>query len=344
MEHWIASAVGGFPLLVLLLLIAGALVLLSKGADILVDEAVSLSVRWGIPKILIGATIVSLGTTLPEASVSVAAAFSGQPDIALGNAVGSIICDTSLIVGIAALIRPLPVQRSITNRQAWIHLGSAVLLVLIALPWSSIGKGLFQTGTIPQWSGFGFLALLVLYLYRTVKKARGTNIETPIPGEDKIEAPDASPTPLVLFKLVLGLALIIIASRILIPAVQETALRANIPKSIIAATLVAFGTSLPELTTAVTAARKGHGELAIGNIIGADILNVLFVVGASAAVTPGGLRVPAHFYLFHFPVMLSVVIIFRISLLSKSRTIGRPIGLFLLLFYIAFVILSYTVI
>ncbi len=344
MEHWITSQAAQLPTLLLIGITAVCLVVLSKGADILVNEAVSLSVRWGIPKIVIGATIISIGTTAPEAAVSVAAAVSGRPDIALGNAVGSIICDTSMIIGIAALIRPLPSQRSVTDKQAWIHLGSALLLVLIALPWSSIGKGLFQTGTFPQWAGFLFLALLALYLYRTVKSSRNSEEASGLPEETAIEDPESSATPVVFLKLLFGLALIVVSSRVLIPAVEETAFRAGIPQSVIAATLVAFGTSLPELVTAVTASRRGHGELAIGNIIGADILNVLFVVGASAAVTPGGLAVPQQFYWFHFPVMLSVVLIFRLTLLSRSGTVGRIPGALLLLFYIAFVILSYTVI
>lgn len=343
MEQIFEAFLETVPTLLIILIIAAALFLLSRGADILVNEAVSLSVRWGIPKMIIGATIVSLGTTLPEVSVSVAAAVGGQPDIALGNAVGSIICDTSMIIGIAALIRPLPVQRSLTDRQGWLHLGSAVLLVLVALPWSTIGQGLTQSGRVPQWSGVLFLLLLAIYLYWTVQRSR--KISTPMADKEEVfNHTDSSPTVLVILKLLAGLVLIILSSRLLIPSVQVVALRAGIPKSIIAATLVAFGTSLPELSTAINASRKGHGELAIGNVIGADILNVLFVVGASAAVTRGGLQVPEHFYLFHFPVMLVVVILFRFSLLSRSRTIGRLPGALLLLFYIAFVVISYTMI
>ena len=341
MEHWTASFLENLPTSVLIIFIAAALYVLSRGADILVHEAVSLSVRWNIPKVLIGATVVSLGTTLPEASVSVAAAASGNPDIALGNAVGSIIADTSLIIGIAALIRPLPVQRSITDRQAWVHLGSVLLLAGIALPWGSISRGLRQSGTVPQWSGFLFLLLLAAYIYRTIQKARSSDGD--LLGEEG-EHPDTSPTPVAVLKLLLGLALIIASSRMLIPSVEITALRAGIPQSIIAATLVAFGTSLPELSTAVAASRKGHGELAIGNIIGADILNVLFVVGAAAAVTPQGLTVPLKFYWFHFPVMIAVVMIFRFSMLSRSSTVGRITGAMLVLFYIAYIVLSFTII
>jgi cation:H+ antiporter len=125
---------------------------------------------------------------------------------------------------------------------------------------------------------------------------------------------------------------------------SSSAGRLGIPKSIIAATLVAFGTSLPELITAVQASRKGHGELAVGNIIGADILNILFVVGASAAVTPGGLTVPSYFYWFHLPFMMAVLLLFRTFL-----TIGRPVisrihGLVLLAVYLLYTILGYIVI
>ncbi len=340
MEHWLAELLDTLPTLLLFTVIAVSLFTLSKGADILVDEAVSLSLRWGIPKMIIGATIVSIGTTLPEASVSVAAAVTGDPDFALGNAVGSIICDTSLIIGIAALIRPLPVQRELTDRQAWIHLGSGLLLVAAALPWSSLGRGISSQGIVPQWMGFVFLALLVVYIYRTIVRARQNSNQLAVEAVHI----DTGPLPSLIFRMVLALALIIVSSRVLIPTVQITAVRMGIPRSIIAATLVAFGTSLPELSTAISASRKGHGELAIGNVIGADILNVLFVVGSAAAVTPAGLTVPVNFTWFHFPVMITVLVLFRLFLLSKSRTVGRLMGTVLLLFYVFYVVASYTII
>lgn len=342
MESWLLELFTRTPLVLLFVIIAIMLVSLSKGADLLVDEAVTLSARWGIPKVVIGATIVSLGTTLPEASVSVAAAFTGDPDIALGNALGSIICDSSLIIGIASLIRPLPVHRSSTNNQSLLQLGAGVLLVTFALPWSSIPE-LFQSqGTITQATGILFVALLVAYIYYSFRRAKRGMLESSEYSE--LSDQDPSPVPLVILKLVIGLVLIILSSKILIPAVQQTAGRLGIPKSIIAATLVAFGTSLPELITAVQASRKGHGELAVGNIIGADILNILFVVGASAAVTSGGLTVPSYFYWFHLPFMMAVLLLFRAFL-----TIGRPVisrihGLVLLAVYLLYTILGYIVI
>ena len=331
MEELIVSFAEGLPFVLLLVLILVLLYLLGKGADLLVDEAVTLSVKWGIPKVLIGATIVSLGTTLPEASVSVMAAIQGNPDLALGNAVGSIICDTGLIVGIAALISPLALNKKIVNRQGWLQFGSGILL---------IGVSLAAGASIPQFAGFIFLALLVLYLIITVRWSKSADEAVP----EELEHTDQSPMPLVLLKLAAGAALIILSSKVLIPTVGVTALRLGIPESIIAATLVAFGTSLPELVTAISAARHGHGDLAIGNILGADILNVLFVVGAAGAVTPAGLPIPADFFYLQFPAMMIVLLTFRIFTLVAKTEIKRWHGIVLLLMYIAYTVISYMIV
>ena len=137
--------------------------------------------------------------------------------------------------------------------------------------------------------------------------------------------------------------MVLIGSRILIPAVEETAFRLNIPDAIIAATLVAFGTSLPELVTAITAVRKGHGELAIGNVLGADVLNVLFVSGAAAAVTKGGLYVPPQFFYLFFPSMIFVVIILRVGIHRASGQFSKTFGFILLIAYIITIVLGYVV-
>ena len=143
-------------------------------------------------------------------------------------------------------------------------------------------------------------------------------------------------------KLLFGIAVVIISSKILIPAVELSAVRIGIPQSIIAATLVAFGTSLPELTTAVTAVKKGHGELAVGNIVGADILNILFVIGASASVTPEGLEVPVNFYKLQIPTMLILLITFRFFSKKHNNNITKKEGITLLGIYIIYIILNFT--
>ncbi|MGL4982020.1 MAG: calcium/sodium antiporter, partial [Treponemataceae bacterium] len=319
---------------VLFAIIAVTLAVLGKGADILVDQAVALSIRWGIPKMLIGATVVSLGTTLPEVTVSVMSALKGSPGLALGNAVGSVICDTGLILGLAAIIQPLPFKKAVVNTQGWIQFNAGLLLVFVSFVFAKTFNVLHNGGQIPQFVGFVFLFLLVIYLIYTVRSSK--NMPT-----EEIEASSNESLLLVACKLILGIFLVIISSKVLIPAVEQTALRLKIPETIIAATLVAFGTSLPELITAITSAKKGHGDLAIGNIIGADILNILFVVGLSAAVTKGGLFVDINFFTVLFPAMIFVLIVFRTSILFSKDSIKRPFGIVLLLAYIAVTVVSY---
>jgi cation:H+ antiporter len=338
LHHWFE----GLPLVVLILIIAVSLYVLAKGADILVEEAVALSKIWGVPPVVIGATIVSLGTTLPEAAVSVAAAVSGNPDLALGNAVGSIITDCGLILGLAAIISPLPLNRSVVNRQGWIQIGAGFLLVLLALPWSHLGSALESGGTVPQWAGFLLLVLLAVYMIFTIKSAQGARKAELEAEVEEADEPRRSNLATVLLLLV-GIALVVGASQVLIPAVEISAVRVGVPQAIIAATLVAFGTSLPELVTSLNAVRRGHGELAVGNVIGADILNVLFVAGASAAVTPAGLYADPRFMKLLFPGMLLILITFRLGVFFQKDSLGRGFGIVLLLLYAAVMGGSYLI-
>jgi len=329
MDVFIQNYLTSFPTLILVLIIAVTLYALSKGADILVDQAVSLSIYLGVPKMIIGATIVSLGTTLPEASVSVLAAVNGNPDLALGNAIGSIIADTGLIIGLAALIGKLPVDKLVVQRQGKIQVWAGILLAFVSLPFFSRSNG-----HIGQSIGWLFILLLILYIYLSIKWTRNSS-----PGKNNSDnniSEEKNPLILQIIKLLIGIALVIGASKILIPTVEITAIRIGIPQSIIAATLVAFGTSLPELITAITAVRRGHGELAIGNIVGADILNVLFVIGAAAAVTKGGLIVPVNFYYLQIPTMLIIILSFRMFSRGENEEITKKEGLFLLAIYILY--------
>ncbi|MGD1817598.1 MAG: calcium/sodium antiporter [Pleomorphochaeta sp.] len=323
---------------ILFAIIAVSLAVLGKGADLLVDEAVSLSYRWGVPKMLIGATIVSLGTTLPEVTVSVVSALQGFPDLALGNAVGSIICDTGLILGVAALINPLPFKKEVVNRQSWLQFSAGALLVLVAFIFGNGFNSFSKGGHIPQYIGWLFLVILVIYIYNTIRQAKRGTIDE---HEENIEV-DQSSTVMIFVKLFVGVALVVLASKVLIPTVQETAIRLHIPETIIAATLVAFGTSLPELITAVTATRKGYGDLAIGNVLGADILNVLFVVGAAASVTKGGLNVDVNFFKLLFPTMLFVLLVCKLAIAFSKEKLNRVVGVVLLAAYLLVTILSYT--
>lgn len=343
------NLLSGLPTLALLAILVVSLLVLAKGADMLVDEAVALSLRFKVPPVVIGATIVSLGTTLPEAAVSVMGALHGNPELALGNAVGSIIADTGLILGLAAIIKPLPLERSVVNRQGWIQLGAGFLLVLACFPWSNPSQ-VFNPeagGVLPQWMGWVFCLLLVAYLYATLRWSKLSK-EDAANAAPLLEVPDPAeqngrPVWLVFLKFALGVGLVVGTSQILIPTVELTAERVGVPDAIIAATLVALGTSLPELVTAITAVRKNQGALAVGNVIGADILNVLFVAGVSAAVTPGGLAAGIHFFVFLFPSMLFLLIVFRIGIYVCGSHLSRGFGFVLLGGFVAVMILSYTV-
>lgn len=342
MEEQLAHFLQGIAWPVLALIIATSLGLLGKAADWLVGYAVQLSELSGIPKLVIGATIVSLGTTTPEAVVSVLAAFQGKPGLALGNAVGSIICDTGLILGLACLLSPLRLDRKVVNRQGWIQFGCGVLLVLAALPEFSIVSAFENGGNLEQIWGVVFLLLLVLYMWQSIRWSRLGDAATLIEEESELPAPpEGSSLPRIVLQLLGAIAVVVGASWALIPAVSEAATRLSIPESVIAATMVAFGTSLPELVTAVTAARRGHGELAIGNVVGADILNVLFVAGASAAVTPGGLEAPVYFFTLYFPSMLAVLVVFRLGVLMSDKHLRRPFGAILLGTYLLVTLISY---
>ncbi len=325
------------PLWGLFFVMAVFLFTLSKGADILVTEAVTLSLRWGVPTIVIGATIVSLGTTLPEMAVSVMAAVQGDPGLALGNAVGSIICDTGLILGLAALLRPIPLDKRIVNRQGYVQLGAGLLLVLLCVPWASPAAAFSAGGRLPQWGGLLLVALLVLYIWKSIAWARRG-----APMEMAEAHADAARIPWVVVKLAAGIAIVIGSSKVLIPAAQLTAARLGVPEAIIGATLVAFGTSLPELTTAITATRRGHGALALGNVIGADILNVFFVAGMAAAVTPGGLQADPRFFRLLFPAMLFLLLVFRASVWISMTELRRWSGALLVAAYLLVTVLSYA--
>ena len=339
MEQWINDLIIGFHSIVLLLIVGFMLAALGKGADWLVDEAVVLSKRWGLGKAVIGATIVSIGTTTPEAAVSVFSAIQGKPDLALGNAVGSIICDTGLILGLASLIAPLSFNRQLASRLSNLQVGAGILMVLACFPWSSPAAAFSDDGgNLHQYVGFIFVILLGLYVWQSIRWASSTPTEGE--GEEESEH-NGSSAFATLLKLIGSIAIVVISAQILIPAVSELAVRFKVPKAIIAATLVAFGTSLPELVTAITAVRRGHGELAVGNIIGADILNVLFVAGVSASVTPTGLKASPQFFQFLFPAMVIILIVFRIGIFVSGSQLKRPFGFVLVGTYILVTILSY---
>lgn len=311
--------------------------ILSKGADILVDEAAALSARFGISKLLVGLVIVSIGTTIPEAAVSVIAAVNGQPEIALGNAVGSIICNTGLILGLVTLFAPISLDSPSVKQQGWFQFAAGILLVASCVPFFSTERFFETSVLLPRYMGMVFLILLALYLWGSFhwldKK----------PGKTVLNGPHAMDTSILsaVFKIILGSGLVVSASHFLIPAIQVSAVRMSIPQGVVSATMVAFGTSLPELVTSIKAVQKGHGELALGNIIGANILNVLFVAGAAATITSGGLAGTVHFSRVLFPAMLGTLIIFGLGMHLSGNVFKKSFSIMLLGIYAVVMLTSY---
>ena len=259
----------------------------------MIDGVVELARRTGLPRIVIGATIISLGTTTPEAVVSVMAAWMGN-GLALGNAVGSIIADTGLIFGlnVPADCRTCKPVYSQSNRLGSGLVGDASCHHFGYCP------GHQSRGTDPESMDWFFPPGLVsrlhvhdLYLGKTRRQyghGKGREDNSEFLGLGKCW-----------FMLLGGLFLVVLGARILVPSASEIACRLGVPDDIIACTMVAFGTSLPELMTAISAVKKGHPEIMVGNMVGADVLNCLFVIGAAAAARP--LAIPSNFFVFHFP-------------------------------------------
>jgi len=318
---------------ILLVFVAISIALLVFGADRAVMAAVRLARAIGMSTVIIGATVVSLGTTSPEAFVSVTAAFKGKGGLALGNGVGSIICDTALIFGLCCCIGRLPKDRFILRRHGWLQLGSGVLLagVLFGLAWLNGG---FVGVMIPRAVGVVFLALLVGYMWISVRWARQHPTELPEHERKAAEGAAGAKVARSVAELVVGLALVLVGSNLLIGSVEVLALRCQVPRSVLAVTLVAFGTSLPELVTGIMSIVKGHPELLIGNVIGADILNVLFVVGASATAVPLG--VPLEFYYLHILVMLLALVLLRTFIWADGPTFHRSHGVWLLITFLGY--------
>ena len=349
-QQWLVQQ----PQWVLLLIGAASLAAVIKGADLLVEGAAGIAKKFGMPEVVIGATIVSLGTTTPEMAVSVLAAFRGEAGLALGNGVGSIIADTGLIFALGCLMVRLPADRFILARQGWVQFGVAALLAVICYAKFAV-EG--NDATIRQWTGLLFVALLVWYLWQSVRWAK----QHPGPVVAEVEqdphvAKAAGKSGLALILIgVIGLAMVVFAGGVLIESIKELTLRWGVPEVVVAGTLVALGTSLPELMVAIVSIRKGHPELLVGNVIGADILNVLFVIGLSSLAAPlpiakdylpdGGESVTYAFIGVHLPIMLAMLILFRLFIFrsAKRGQFSKWMGLPLLVLYVAFIVLSFAI-
>lgn len=312
-----------------MLLIVVGLVSLTAGAELLVRGASRIAGALGVSRLVIGLTVVAFGTSAPEAFVSVSAALAGQGDIAVGNVVGSNIFNVLLILGVSALASGLAVSRRIVRVDVPIMIGASLLVYVF-----SIG------GTLGRLKGLAMLALMLLYLFFLWRMARGERAaaaETAEPEKRGWRAMLLS----VAFTLA-GLAMLVKGSDWLVQGAVTLARVLGVSELVIGLTVVAAGTSLPELATSVMAAFKGERDIAVGNIVGSNIFNLLFILGGAAAVSKGGLAVSSSVLAFDMPVMIAAAVACLPVFFTGFRIDRWEGGVFLLMYgaYAGYLMLS----
>ena len=315
-----------------LALFAVGVVLLIKGGDWFVDAAVGIAKKFHVPEIIIGATVVSIGTTLPEVMVSVTAALNNNGAVAYGNAIGSIICNTALIAALTIAIRPAPVNRKAVITPVLFFFVSACIYMVAA----------YFFGRFDRWLGFVMLLVFAIYMTMTIRNG----FKNPVKVETEKEEEDNGGSLLKnIVVLAIAAALIAVGADMLEGSSVSLATMAGIPTEVVGVTIVALCTSLPELVTAVTALAKGHGALSLGNIIGANIFNLVLVSGAAVTLSP--FAIPEGSKLFGFntsqlieiPLMVGVMALMTLPAVKKGK-LYRWQGVSLLCIYAAFVVLQ----
>lgn len=296
------------------LIIAGVAMVL-YGADRLTEGASALARRMNVSEIIIGLTIVAAGTSAPELFVSLVSALKGTPDMAIGNVVGSNTMNAMLIVGCAAVVAPMSISRNTVRKDIPFAVAASVLLPLLAID--------AELGRI---DGIILLAGFAAFMYYTLSQAKAG--ETAPSDETKMQNPWLS-----VFFVVLGLALLVIGSNIFVDSASRVAYALGLSEAVVGLTIVAGGTSLPELATSVVAARKGQSAIAIGNVIGSNVFNILMILGLTATISPMQIQGITHIDLL---MMLGSIVM--VWLFSRTKyTVERWEGALLAVIYIAYV-------
>ncbi len=314
-------------MLVPVLLFAVGLLCLIKGGDWFVDGATGLARRFHLPELLIGATVVSIGTTLPEVMVSTTSALTGHGEIAYGNAIGSVICNAALIAAVTIAVRPGPVDRAALRTPVLFFFAAAALYALVA----------YTTGQFTRPVGLTLLAMFAVYMAVTMLQMRRGAV--PAAGEEEAAAGSAGRD---LGLLAVGAALIALGADLLVDNGTLIAQALDVPESVIA-----LGTSLPELVTAITSLVKGHGALSLGNVIGANLFNLVLVSGVSVTLAPFSIPQAAVIaghnasLVLDLPVMLLVMLLLTVPALVRGK-LSRVQGLALLAVYGAFCAVQFT--
>ena len=305
-------------LLIQVLLLVVGFVLLVKGADWFVEGAASIADKFGIPQIVIGLTIVAMGTSAPEAAVSISAAFKGSAEITIGNVVGSNILNVLIILGLTAVICKVPVQKTTVHYEIPMVIGVTVLLAVLGLQNNVVGR---LEGVLL----LGCMVVYLLYLLRLAK--RGASYDETL---DEVAA-SSSMSRLILLVIV-GVAAIVWGSDIAVGAATAIARIFGMSERFIGLTIVALGTSLPELVTSVTAAMKGNSDIAVGNIVGSNLFNIMFVVGITAVITP--VVYSSAFFIDSLVAVAAVVLL--LLCVFRKKMLTRTHGMIMLAGYVGY--------
>ncbi len=311
-------------------------VLLVKGADFFVEGASSIARRMHIPAIVIGLTIVAFGTSAPELAVSLSAAIKGSNDIAIGNVVGSNIFNLLVVIGVSAMISPLTVQKSMIKKDYPLSIFAVVLLGLLCLD-----SVLFHAKETTLGRGDGVILLVcfaffmyvcfAFFMYLTVREGLRGRKEAKKAHEDEVENM-SFPIGKSVLLLVIGLAGIVIGGDLSVEGAKEIARAFGLSEALIGLTIVAIGTSLPELVTSIVAAKKGESDIALGNVVGSNLFNVFFILGCSATILP--MHVSGT-YVYDIALLVLISVLIFIPIL-KNKKVGRVMGTVMTLSYVAY--------
>ncbi len=315
-------------MLTLLLLVAG-FALLTFGGESLVRGSSRLAVMFGISPLVIGLTVVAFGTSAPELAVSVISAYAGKGELALGNVVGSNICNVLLILGLSALVAPLVVNQQLVRLDVPLVIIASLLIVPFGLD-----------GSIGRLEGAVLFTGIIVYTVYVIRKSRSDEKQNRQEYDQAVggEEPQTLKGGLVsTAQIVAGIAMLVLGSQWLVTAATATARYFGVTELVIGLTIVAFGTSLPELATSVVASLRGERDIAVGNVVGSNLFNLLSVLGLSSLVAPDGIPVPAAAMQFDIPVMIAVAIA-CLPVLFVNYQISRWNGAMLLGFYIAYIV------
>lgn len=304
-------------------------VLITKGADIFINCTVDIGKKTKISEIILGATIVSFATTLPELTVSLFASLDGHTTMSLGNAVGSIICNTGLVLGLVAFISPFSVDKKMFFSKSVLLLICVILLLLLG-----IDKSITQRDSI------ALLAMLVIYMYSNYRSVVEKGSKSRINNTSKVKGNNNLGEWIrIALLFALGLIMMILGSRLLVDNGVIIAEWIGVPQGVISLTVIALGTSLPELVSSLTAIKKNHHAISVGNILGANILNIVSVIGISSI--PNDIPILSQNMRIDFPFMIVLLLILILPTIKKNK-LYRFQGLIMLIVYLIYIGILYT--